>query len=260
MTSTTTIGTSEEPWPIIENTWHFFSEKGTKTVFVSVGTGNSCLPDLDFCETLGCPLLKLDTPDVSQKWEEVKEILKMRKFTETTSDFAKPAAKKWVLAKNIHIETYLPGFYKGTIQSGETQIETKPWFDIVQEHCRRMGLPDDQIRLDVLKIDACAFEASVFESLWQSGFRPSLLLVNWLSTPDSNLNTLLTASHLQMLGYALIAKEGSRYFYYFTDVNYYETCSWETPAKRFENPLMKALAQGIYPGSEGVSIQFPLTK
>ena len=257
MISTASIGSKEEPWPMIANMWDFFSAKGTKTVFVSIGTGSSCLPDLDLCETLGCPLFKLDTPDASQKWEEVKDVLKQRKVSETTSDFAKDAARKWVLPKNIYVESCMPGFSKGTI---DNTIPVKPWFELVEAHCRRMGLPEDQIRLDVVKVDASPYEASIFESLWQSGLRPSLLLVNWVSTPDTNLSTLLTAGHLQMLGYSLVAKEGNRYLYYFTDINYYEMCSWETPAKRIENPLLKALAQGIYPGSEGISIQFPLAK
>jgi hypothetical protein len=260
MISTTTIGSKEEPWPMVENPWDFFSEKGTKTVFLSIGTGSSCLPELDFCETLGCPVLKLDTPEVSQAWDDVKEVLKVRKITDATSEFAKPAARKWVLPKNIHTESCVPGFYTGSVAIDGKDIPVKPWFEVVQAQCKRMGLPEDQVRLDVLKIDNSPFESSLLESLWQSGFRPSLLLLNWTSSPDSSLNTLLSAGHLQMLGYALIAKEGTRYLYYFTDVNYYETCSWETPAKRFENPLMKNMAQSIYKGSEGVSIQFPLAK
>jgi hypothetical protein len=260
MLSLTTIGSKEEPWPMISNVWDFFSEKGTKTVFLSIGTEQSCLPELDFCETLGCPVLKLDTPETSQRWEEVKEILKVRKLTETTSEFAKPASRKWVLPKNLHVESCVPGFHNGTLDVDGKQYIVKNWVELVQSHCKRMGLAEDQLRLDVLKIDNSPFESSILESLWQSGFRPSLLLINWSSSPDSSLNTVLLAGHLQMLGYALVGKEGNRYLYYFTDVNYYETCSWETPAKRFENPLLKNMAESIYPGSEGVSIQFPLAK
>jgi hypothetical protein len=245
---------------MVANIWDFFSEKGTKTVFISIGSGSSALPDLDLAETLGCQILKLDAPETSQKWEEVKELLKVRKVTETTSDFAKPASRKWVLPKNIHIESVMPGFYNGTIEDTTIQTKTRCWFDIVQEQCKRIGLADDQLRLDIVKLDSSPYESSILESLWQSGFRPSILLIHWVNSPDSNLSTLLTAGHLQMLGYALVAKEENRFLYYFTDVNYYETCTWETPAKRFENPLLKTLAQSMYPGSKGVSIQFPIAK
>jgi hypothetical protein len=65
-----------------------------------------------------------------------------------------------------------------------------------------------------------------------------------------------SAAHLQMLGYALVGKEDNRFLYYYTDVNYYETCSWEKVANKFENPLMRELVRSIYPGTEGV-VTFP---
>lgn len=260
MISTTTIGSKEEPYPMIANVWDFFAAKGTKTVFVSVGTGTTCIPDLEFAETLGCPLLKLDTPETTEKWNEIKEILKTRKLTETTSDFAKPATRKWVLPKNIYTESVLPSYYNGTIEVNGVQLKTKTWFDILKEHCEHMGIPSDMIRLDILKIDLCEQTPMVLDSLWQSGFRPSLLLLHWNHGPDAELSSVLTAGHLQMLGYAHVAKEGNKYLYYYTDVNYYETCSWEEPAKRFENPFVKNLAKSIYPGSEGASIHFPTSK
>jgi hypothetical protein len=199
----------------------------------------------------------LDTPETAQKWEEIKEILKTRKVTETTSDFAKPATRKWVLPKNILTESYLPALYNGTLQIDGKEMKTKAWLDILKEHCARLGLPDDEIRLDFLKVDLCEQTPFLLDCLWQSGIRPSLLLIHWNHPPDADITTVLSAGHLQMLGYAHIAKEGNRFLYYYTDVNYYETCSWETPAKRFENPFVKNLAQAIYPGSEGVSIHFP---
>ena len=260
MITTTTIGSKEEPYPMLANVWDFFSTKGTKTVFVSVGTGMDCLPDLDFAETLGCPILKLDTPETTAKWEEIKEILKTRKLTETTSEFAKPAARKWVLPKNIYTESCIPSSYTGTIQVEGEEFKTRSWFDLVKEHCAKLGLPDNELRVDILKVDLCEQTPLVLQSLWQSGFRPSLLLIHWIHSPDAELQTLITAAHLQMLGYAHVAKEGNRYLYYYTDTNYYETCSWETPAKRCENPFVKSLANAIYPGSEGASLHFPTTK
>lgn len=260
MISITPIGSKEEPYPMLANIWDFFSEKGTKTVFVSVGTGTTCLPELDLAETIGCCLLKLDTPRNSKQWEEVKEILKTRKTTETTSDFAKSATRKWVLPKNVHIDSYLPSYYNGTIVVDGEEIQTKKWFDIAKDHCAALKIPEEEVRLDCVKVDSCPQESLVLESLLQSGLRPSLLLVNWFQTPDTSFESLLSAAHLQMAGYALIGKEGNRFLYYFTDVNYYELCSWETVAKKLENPLISQLAKSIYPGSEGVGIQFPKDK
>lgn len=259
MITTVSIGAKEEPYPMISNVWDFFSSKGTKTVFVSVGTGKTCVPDLEFAETLGCPILKLDTPNQTQAWTEVKELLKIRKVADTTSEFAKPAARKWVLPKNLITESVIPSFSKGTIESENGTIQTKTWLDILQHHCKQMGLPEDNLRLDILKVDCCEYEHVVLDSLWQTGLRPSLLLIHWNQSPDSDLSTMLTAAHLQMIGYCLAAKEDNRYLYYFTDVNYYETCSWETVAKKYENPLMLNLVRSINPGGAG-AIQFPLAE
>lgn len=259
MITTVSIGAKEEPYPMVSNVWDFFSSKGTKTVFVSVGTGNTCVPDLEFAETIGCPILKLDVPEDAHKWSEVKDILKIRKVSDTTTEFAKPASRKWVLPKNLITESVIPSLYKGTLETENGTVVTKPWIDIVESHCKAIGIPDDNIRLDILKVDSCPYQHTVLDSLWQTGLRPSLLLVHWISSPDSDLPTLLTAAHLQMIGYCLAAKEGNRYLYYFTDVNYYETTSWETVAKKYENPLMFTLIRSINPGSAG-AIQFPLAE
>lgn len=259
MIKTTTIGGKETPYPMVENVWDFFSSKGTKTVIVSVGAGSTCAPELDLAETLGCPILVLGTsPDV-HIWTETRDLLKTRKCTETTSDFAKPAARKWVLQKNLVIQEAIPSFGGGTLDCPGGSVPMRSWTDLLTEHCKSLGLPEETIRLDLLKVEAGPFQSLVLESLWQSGFRPSLLLVTWASGPDSDGKDMLTAAHLQMLGYSLAAKEGTKFLYYYTDVNYYETCSWETPAKRFENPFVKQIASSIYPGSEGAAIQFPLS-
>ena len=262
MISTTTIGSKEEPYPMIANVWDFFSQKGTKTVFVSIGSGNTCLPDLDFAETIGCPILKLVSSDEEQqRWNNIKEMLKNRKVTEETSEFVKPASRKWVLPKNLFVQKAIPSLYDGSIQSEQGSIETKTWYSLVSEHCKTIGLPEEDVHIDIVKIDLSPYDDTILHSLWQTGFRPSLVLIHWNTSPDSDLKTLLSAGHLQMLGYSLAAKEGNRFLYYYTDTNYYETCSWETPAKRFENPFVKTLVQAVYPGTENTSIlHFPTTK
>jgi hypothetical protein len=127
MLTTTIIGSKDEPYPMIDQVWDFYSTKGTKTVFVSVGTGNTCLPDLDFAEKLGCKILKCDTPSATPKWNDVLEVLKTRKLGETISDFAKPASKKWVLPKNLILEESIPSFTNGTIEEDGQIVKTKRW-------------------------------------------------------------------------------------------------------------------------------------
>lgn len=257
MLTISNIGPKDEPYPMIGNVWDFFASKGTKTVFVSVGTGNTCLPELDFAETIGCKILKVDTPEQSKQWAEVQEVLKVRKVAETTSEFAKSAARKWVLPKNLILDQSIPSYSNGTITVNGSAVPTRSWSDLLEEHCtKNIGLAKEETHIDILKIDSYPHQQQVLSSLLASGFRPSLLLINWTSTPDEDTYSMNTAGHLQMLGYALVGKEGSRFLYYFTDVNYYETCSWEKVANKFENPLMRELVRSIYPGTEGV-ITFP---
>jgi hypothetical protein len=257
MITISNIGAKEEPYPMLGNVWDFFSTKGTKTVFVSVGTGNTCLPELDFAETIGCKILKLDTPETSKKWTEVADVLKTRKVTDETSEFAKMASRKWVLPKNLIIHETIPSYHNGTITVDGTTLQTRSWSDILEEYCTKtIGLHPEDVHIDLLKIDSCPFDDQVLSSLFASGFRPSLLLINWNSTPDTDMHSMNTAAHLQMMGYALVGKEDSRFLYYYTDVNYYETCSWEKVANKFENPLMRELVRSIYPGTEGV-VLFP---
>ena len=261
MISTTTIGSKEEPYPMLANVWDFFSTKGTKTVFISVGTGNSCLPDLDFAETIGCKILKLDLPESLSKWAEITDILKTRKVTDITSEFAKPASRKWILPKNLVLEECIPSYANGSIEYNGSTLKTKQWFDLVKDHCTKtIGLNEEEVHVDILKVDLCPFENQVLESLLHTVYRPSLLLIHWNYSPDEDLQTLNTAAHLQMLGYALIGKEGKRFLYYYTDVNYFETCSWETVAKRFDNPFVSNLVKSVYPGTEGTVVHFPLAK
>ena len=259
MASVTRIGSTDEPYPMLQNVWDFFSEKATKTVFISVGSGKTCLPDLDLAETIGCPLLKLETGEGVSKWTEIKDILKTRKVVEGTSEFAKAATRKWVLPRNVIVQDCLPSYANGTIETAQSILTTKGWMNIVQEHCETLSMKED-LRIDILKVDHCPHQAMVLHSLWATGFRPSLLLIHWNESPDTSTQNLVTAGHLQMLGYALIGKEENKFLYFYTDVNYYEVCSWETVAKRFENPLMVELVKSIYPGSEGTSISFPLLK
>ncbi len=249
MVSLTKIGPKDAPYPMVDAIWDFFSTKGTKTVFVSVGSGSSCLPDLELAETIGCPLLKMELPESAKAWYEIKDLLKTRKVTETTSEFAKPAARKWVLPKNLTVLEALPSFTSGTLTVNGTQVSSQRWHDLLKQNgC--------ELRIDLLKVELPGMETMVLESLWQSGLRPSLLLVTWPASPDEEVSIMNTAAHLQMLGYALIGTEGSHYLYYYTDVNYYETCAWSKPSTKMENPLMREIVCSLYPGSKG-GVAFP---
>jgi hypothetical protein len=209
-----------ETFPVFRNLWEFFAAKGNKTVFVSIGDSSSPMVELHLSETLGCKVhLFSDQTETQNKWNETKEILKTRKTSEATSEFAKQALKKWVLPQNILLSSS-----PFTFSSAKSSIVSI---------CSNLSLEE---RIDILKIDTTT--ASLAESLYailHLGYRPGLVLIHWETSPDSTLETTLLAGHLQNIGYGLVTKSKNNYLYYFTDKNLYEMCSWET--NEVANPL-----------------------
>lgn len=212
---------SSDSFPVFRNLWDFFSSKGNKTVFVSVGESASPMVELHLSETLGSKVhLYSEDTDYHQKWNEVKEILKSRKATEQTSEFGKQALKKWVLPNNICVSS--APFSFSTLKQEVGSI------------CSAAGVDD---RIDILKVDCKTNKlAEVIYSTLHNGYRPGILLIHWETSPDSMLESTLLAGHLQNVGYGLVAKYNNNYLYYFTDKNVYEMCSWETT--NVPNPLV----------------------
>jgi hypothetical protein len=239
------VGSTNDRFPIIEGLWDFYSAKGPKTVFLSVGSSPSPLPELDLCEMLGCPLYLFETrTEVMNQWTEIREILKTRKATDTTSVFAKDALKKWVLPRNLHVEAKLPFFFDGQVETSVTcSVKEK-----VEEICEGLGFAKTDAHIDLLKIDIVDKEDLVLSAILRANFRPSLILIRWSHMPDENLQITLSAGHLQTLGYHLLEKKDDKFLYYFADTNYYESCSWEQTGT--ENPLVSALTMAFLPGKK----------
>ena len=248
---TVLIGNQEDRFPILEGIWDFFSAKGSKTVFVSVGSSPSPLPELDLSEMLGCQINLFDTrSSFQQQWEETKEILKTRKAKEDSSSFAKEALKKWVLPRNIHVDGTLPFIHQGELMIGGEKIVTSNLREKVETICERLGFPKDEAHIDFLKIDVPEKEELVLSAVLKARFRPSLLLIRWSHMPDEDMNTMLQAAHLQTLGYRLLGNEGSKFLYYYTDVNYYESCSWQRVGPT--NPLISEITAAFIPGKKNL--------
>ena len=217
----------KEYFPVLRNLWDFFAAKGNKVIFVSVGVSDSPLVELHFSEALGCKLHIFDENNERlEKWKEVKEVLKTRKTTETTSVFTKQAIKKWVLPQNI-----LPSnesFSFGT---------TKP---IVSA----LSISLQEERIDILKVAADTKTiASTLYPILHYGYRPSILMIQWETTPDSTVETTILAGHIQNIGYGLVSKFKNNYLYLFTDKNLYEMCSWES--LDHPNPLVAKIVESI---------------
>ena len=222
---------TSDRFPIIDRIWDVYSGKGIRTVFISVGASTSALPDLELAESLGCPIhsVALSAKEESE-WNEVAGILKERKRT-GGSDFSVGAEVKWVLPKNLRIQNILPWWSTGTIDLSGEMIRTKNIQEYVAEIAVNLKLKDNITRIDLLKIDtqksAPGLERGILGAVLNAGFRPAVILVRWTDMPDVHLSATLAAGHLQNSGYTLIAKEGNKFLYYFSDEDMYQICSWE---------------------------------
>jgi hypothetical protein len=237
------FGINSDTWPCLENLWDFYSKKGIKTVFFSIGATTTAAADLEIAETLGCPIHIWDSREkTGEDWEDVKTILKNRKREPTASAFTEKVETRWVLPKNIRFNKTMPAFTNGNITVENTLYPVSSWQSCVGTAAETMGLSSDQHRIDICKIAlGQGLERSVIYSLMDSPFRPGLLLVEWTSMPDQDLHTTLCAGHLQNCGYSLLANKGNRFFYAYNDRCMYEICSWET--NKVENPMVAELSK-----------------
>ena len=240
-----TLGSkSSDPFPILDKLWEIFSGKGIRTVFLTIGNSSSVVPDLDIAESMGCPVhvVPLTPGDVSQ-WSEVSEILKARKREDSAHPFSESIETKWVLPKNIRIQSGIPWWGNGTIDMSGTTISTQKIADLVDSISLGMKLKDSMKRIDILKIDTVAsapgLEIPLLNCIISAGYRPSILLVKWSNMPDMDLSTTIAAGHLQCCGYTLMATIDNKFLYYYNDDNLYEICSWE------QRTLMNPIAHEI---------------
>ena len=233
-----------DPFPILDKLWDIFAGKGIRTVFVSIGTSDSPLADLEISESIGCPLHVVPLDDAQRaKWSEVKNVLTERKRGENSSAFTEHVDSKWILPKNLRALDSLPWWEKGTVDISGRVVPTEKFDTMVTSICAGMKLKDAAKRIDLLKVDTCSFapglEVPLLNCLLADGYRPSILVVKWSAMPDVDLRTTITAGHLQNCGYALFSSLENKFLYYYTDENIYETCSWE---KRTDiNPIVDAV-------------------
>ena len=240
------IGAGEDTWPILENLWDFYSQKGVKTVFLSVGVTNNAVADLDIAETLGCPVHLWDArSEATTAWDEVRQVLKDRKRSPDASAFTEGVDTKWVLPKNVRSYTGIPGFYTGTAEILSKSYPTISLDDCIKQCISTMKIEEQ--RIDILKISLGeGMERPLLSALLNTGYRPGLILVQWSVMPDADLFTTLTAGHLQNCGYTLLANKGNRFLYMFTDRCMYEVCSWET--NKVANPLIAEILSASQKG------------
>jgi hypothetical protein len=232
---------SSDPFPIIDKLWDLFAGKGIRTVFLSVGASNSAVADLDIAESIGCPLHIVPLgSNQAAGWSEVAQYLKDRKRPESASAFSEGVDTKWVLPKNIRIQTSVPWWTAGQIDISGTLLSTQPVGDMVDSISSGMKIKDTAKRIDLLKVDTTGLspglEIPVINSILSAGYRPSIILVKWGYMPDTDSTAMIAAGHLQCCGYTLMDTLENKFVYYYNDDNIYEICSWEQ--RSLMNPIV----------------------
>lgn len=244
------------PLPMLEKLWDFYSSKGNKTVFVNIGTSSSPLAELEFAESLGCPIHTVE-PDEENRmlWNKVLEILKTRKTTEETEcDFTQNVSSKWVLSKNVHVSSALPFFYDGLVQINNKMVETVTFKQFVKNICSKMSISEEKERIDFVNLQINSiYERYFLYAMIDAGYRPGLILVSYNLKPDSDLSTTQVAAHLHNIGYNLLIKEENKFLYVFNNDNIYEIASYENTTVK--NPLVNELlkASGFFEKSNAES-------
>lgn len=241
---------SESPFPIVDQSWQMFTQKGIKTIFLSIGSSASALPDLDLAESIGCPIFIVPLKDDHKAaWTEIADCLKTRKRDPAIAKFpfSEGAEGKWILPKNIRIQTALPWWSNGTADLSGGTMATEAFLAAVERMCKDAKVKNDEVRLDVLKIDTAdvqpGLENPILYAALNAGLRPAILLVNWSRAPDQDLMATYAAGHLQNSGYRLVAKNATRFMYYFADSDMYQICSWEN--EKVSNPLVEEIVRNV---------------
>ena len=217
------FSTDDGDIPFLKDIWGFFQQKGVKTVFVSVNPKNSFRLDLEVCENLGCPIrIFTDSTEIEEKWEVVVRTLKTRKIDDADKDkqWLDGIQKKWILPKNLIMK--------------RTPMNWSSIFSEIKQ--------SSEGRVDLLKIEAYnEEERMLLYSMLDNGFRPGILLVKYTVDPDANVPAMLAAGHLQMSGYRLLSANNNWFLYLYTDICYYDSCSWRDETNH--NPLVRYIVE-----------------
>ena len=101
-----------------------------------------------------------------------------------------------------------------------------------------MNIAKDNYRIDLLNVQLKnALEESLLYTFLNSKYRPGLIAIDYLNTPDTNIITTQLAGHLTNIGYMLIStNDDNKFLYLYNDKNVYEFCSYENID--VDNPLM----------------------
>lgn len=210
------IGNEAEQWVTIKNLTGFFSNKLDGCIFVSIGKSNSSLiVDAEISEMIGGYLYLIPTTEEEYCYMNAFKSI----FNGDEISYNIPDKE---LISNRMIDSDLI-----KVNNVDNSFHT----------IREIG------HIDICKIDSDTYGRSAIFNILDAGYRPSIIMVYFKSSPDDNIASQITAGHIQNTGYILLGKHNNTYVYYFVDDCIYDYCRWSRPTHK--NPLMIELTSQI---------------
>lgn len=228
------------PWPILKDMWSFFAGNAGKIHQLTVWDGKTDLiPDLKIAEKVGAKLTVCSLTAAGVTYaNNVKLVLKDRAKSSLIAEVSSfsDVAKCWVLANKVTVVEGLPSVYGGNLVDGSgNKIPLLPFSQLTEG--------DNYV--DIVKIDVAGYERFVIHSVMESGMRPSLMLVRWSASPDTDPLTKAAAASFQNIGYELVAVKDDRYLYHYLGEGLHELpgLSWTVPSRK--NPLLNKIVTDV---------------
>lgn len=226
--------------PVPKDVLQFYGmDSGAKRLmFTITDSVETWQKDLSICEKLFgdiviCPFSS-SYNNHKNKLEKTQEILKQRmKHPDVSGNPSLEAiAKTWILPQKVHMGSDAISFFNPIENPIKTQL--LPFFE---------ELKSDPV-IQFLKIEVPnGMERRLIYSFLDEGFRPSLVLIKWLSDIDDDIPTAHCAGHLINSGYSLIHYENGYALYMFRDDTFYDICSMKTVG--LENPFLKTILLSV---------------
>lgn len=224
-------GTTTESFPFLRTIYDFFSPRTRQITAWSFGFSYGNF-EAEVLENTGCELTIFDARQESKdRFDIFRRVSEQHEVEDSDPEWAQDLLDHWFLVKKAHFNEKIPFRYSGSLLVNGTQttlaeVDTK-----------------SNAQLDLLKIDYPTFECTLLQSILEAGYRPGLLWVTWTNHPDEDTVSMLSAGHLQTLGYMLLGSEGNTFLYKFMDSCLYESCSWNVPG--VQNPMIDTILKSM---------------
>ena len=226
--------------PIPKDTFQFFSSdtQGKRILLTITDSVQTWQEDLSICERLFgdiivCPF-NTSFSHHKLEIEKTREILKQRmKHPEVQGNsIYESIAKTWILPQKLHLG-----------------VDASSFFNLIENPIKTQVIPlfkelESEPVIHFLKVEVPnGMERRLLYSFLDEGFRPSIILVKWLTDIDEDIGTAHCAGHLINSGYSLVYFENGYGLYIFKDDSLYDICSLKN--KGIENPFLKAILASV---------------